>query len=217
MKDRTKYILFAVFVLFAFQTYSQTYRVKGGVNLSDFLYKSEGVNYSNLYNITSPGFHAGASMENQISHGLSFETGLFVSLKGLTIDALNNVYSYGGKLNLFYLDVPLTLKTTFGRRGATQWFLAGGPWFDIGFAGNVMALYNWAGDGQAVKEKVKWGSGEGEVKRFDIGVTVGGGIEFGDWEVGAFYDHGFPELLNGTVHSLKTRVWKISVGYTLGY
>lgn len=89
------------------------------------------------------------------------------------------------------------------------------PECDVGFAGNVMAMYNWTGDGQAAKEKVKWGDDEGEIKRIDIGFSVGGGFNFGDWQVGAYYENGFPDLSNSDKQSIKTRVWKISVGYKL--
>ncbi len=212
---KLKYILFATIALLSIQSYSQTIRLKGGVNLSDFLYKSEGVEYSSLFNITQPGFQAGMSFEQPISELLSFETGLMVVLKGIKINALDNVYPYGGKMNLFYIDVPITFKANFYMGAKSKWFLAAGPWVDVGFAGNVMAMYNWTGDGQAEKEKIKWGDDEGEIKRFDIGVTFGGGMDFGDWEVGAYFDFGFPELSNSSEQSIKTRLWKLSVGYKL--
>lgn len=132
---KIKYILLVAVVLLSIQSYSQTFRLKGGVNLSDFLYESEGVKYSSLYNITMPGFQAGASFENPITELLSLETGLLVGLKGVKIDALNNVYPYGGKLNLFYIDVPVRLKATFDMGATSKWFLAAGPWCDVGFAG----------------------------------------------------------------------------------
>jgi len=218
MKRISIFIVFIAICLTAFQSYSQTFGLKGGLNRSDVLYENESGKISDATNMTTQGFHVGVTMENSLSEMLSLETGLLVSLKGFKIDEYLDGVIIRNKTNLYYLDIPVALKAKFDLGKKSKWYVAAGPVFDIGFAGNYVTVYDWHGDSQAVKEKIKWGNNEGEINRFDIGITTGGGIEFGLWQVGVYYDFGLTNIASDAKpeNTLKNRLWKVSVGYKLG-
>jgi hypothetical protein len=218
MKKITIFLIIITICLTAFQSYSQTFRLKGGVNRSDVLYEKESGKISNSTNMTTQGFHVGAIMENSFSEVLSLESGLLVSLKGFKIDEYLDGVVVRNKTSLYYFDIPVALKAKFDLGKSSKWYVATGPVFDIGIAGNHVTVYDWHGDGQAVKEKIKWGNSEGELNRIDIGITTGGGIEFGLWQVGVYYDFGLTNIASDAKpeNTLKNRLWKVSVGYKLG-
>ena len=218
MKVLSKYILIIFIGLSALQTYSQTLRLKGGVNRSDVFYDYKNGDLSSAIDMTMQGFHAGGTMENSLTELLSLETGLFVSLKGFKIDELLDGVTVRNKTNLYYLDIPATLKAAFKMGATSKWYLVAGPYFDIGMVGNYSTVYDWSGDKQAIKEKIKWGDGEDEIERFDFGLSFGGGIEFSVWQIGIYYDLGINNISPDAKpdNTLKNRVWKISVGYKLG-
>ncbi len=217
MKKTVKLVLFLSICLTAFQSYSQTFGVKGGVNHSDVLYENASGNLSSVTNMTMQGFHVGATMENTLSEVLSLESGLLVSLKGYKIDEYLDGVVVRNKTNLYYLDIPVALKAKFDLGKSSKWYVAAGPVFDIGIAGNYVTVYDWHGSGQAEKDKVTWGNGKGEINRIDIGLTFGSGIEFGLWQVGVYYDFGFTDISSDANpdNTLKNRLWKVSVGYKL--
>lgn len=218
MRNLLKYILIAVLSLAAFQSYSQIFSLKGGVNRNDVLFENESGKLSDATDMTLQGFHIGATMENPFSEILSLETGLFVSLKGFKIDELQDALTVRNKTYLYYLDVPVALKTTFNLGANSKWYLSAGPIFDLGIAGNRVTVYDWSGSKQAEKEKIEWGNEEGEIKRFDVGLTFGGGMEFNVWQVGVYYDFGFTDISSDATpeNTLKNRVWKLSLAYKLG-
>ena len=218
MKKISKFIILLLICLAAFQSYSQTFGLKGGVNRSDVLFENESGPISKVTDMTLQGFHVGATMENSISEVLYLESGLLVSLKGFKVDELLDGVTGRNKTYLYYLDIPIALKAKFNMGKTSKWYIAAGPVFDIGFAGNYVTVYDWHGDGQATKEKIKWGNNEGEYNRFDVGITFGGGMEFGLWQVGVYYDFGLANIASDAKpeNTLKNRVWKASVGYKLG-
>ena len=218
MKKISKFIILLLICLTAFQSYSQTFGLKGGVNRSDVLFENESGPISKVTNMTMQGFHVGATMENTLSEVLSLESGLLVSLKGFKIDEHQDGVVVRNKTNLYYLDIPVALKAKFDLGKSSKWYVAAGPVFDIGVAGNYVTVYDWHGAGQAEKEKITWGNGEGEINRFDVGITFGGGMEFGLWQVGVYYDLGLTNIASDAKpeNTLKNRVWKVSVGYKLG-
>ncbi|NOR74661.1 MAG: outer membrane beta-barrel protein [Draconibacterium sp.] len=218
MKNTLKFVLFLLIVLAALNSYSQTFGLKGGLNRNDVLYENASGNLSDIADMTMQGFHVGATMENLFSEVVSLESGLFVSLKSFKLDEYLDGVAVRNKTYLYYLDIPIALKTKFDLGATSKWFVAAGPVIDIGFAGNQISTYNWHGDGQAVKEKIEWGNNEGEINRFDVGLTFGAGVEFNLWQVGVYYDFGLTDISSDTnpENTIKNRLWKLSVGYKLG-
>lgn len=218
MKNTIKFVLFLLIGLSALNSYSQTFGLKGGLNRNDVLYENVSGNLSDVTDMTMQGFHVGATMENSFSEVVLLESGLFVSLKSFKLDEYLDGVAVRNKTYLYYLDIPIALKAKFDLGTTSKWFVAAGPVFDVGFAGNKISTYNWHGDGQAVKEKIEWGNNEGEINRFDVGLTFGAGVEFGLWQVGAYYDFGLTDISSDAnpENTIKNRLWKLSAGYKLG-
>jgi hypothetical protein len=211
-----KYLVLILVLGFSIQAYSQTYRLKGGVNLSNVLFEDETGDLSNVYNLSMPGFQFGATIENSIFNNLALEYGLLVSLKGFKIDELQDAITVRNKTNLYYLDIPLAFKLKLGWNTKSEWYIATGPLFSVGIGGNYTTVYDWSGSKQAEKEKIKWGDGEDELKRFDLGLLFGGGVEFNRWQIGLSYNLGMVNISNAFENTLKNRQWKMSVAYELG-
>ena len=149
MNKLFRYLLIFFFSFYALSVSSQIYRIKGGVNLNSVLYKTEKGELNNVYDMTNPGFHIGATMNNPLSELLSIESGLLVSLKGFKVDVNNSSdYNAGNITNLYYLDVPIAIKASFDMGASSLWYLASGPNFGIGMAGNYVTVYNYSGSKQ---------------------------------------------------------------------
>jgi hypothetical protein len=211
-----KYLVLILIISFSLQAYSQTYRLKGGINLSDVLFRNETGEVSDVMDFSMPGFDVGATIENEIFAKLSLEYGVLLSLKGFKVDQLQDGITVRNKSNLYYLDFPLAFKVKIGQNTKSQWYLETGPLFSLGIAGNITTAYDYSGSKQAEKENVKWGDGEGELKRFDLGAILGGGVEFNRWQVELSYNMGLTNISNVYENTLKNRLWRLSVGYALG-
>ena len=213
----SKKYLFLILVLgFSFQAFSQTYRLKGGANLSNVLFKNETGDVGKAFDLSMPGFQLGASLENSIFNNLALEYGVLLSLKGFKIDELQDGITVRNKTYLYYLDLPLAFKLNLNWNSKSNWWIATGPLFSFGLGGNYTTVYDWHGSKQAEKEKVEWGDETGELKRFDLGILFGGGVEFNRWQVGLSYNLGMINISNAFENTLKNRQWQISVGYELG-
>ena len=211
-----KYLFLILILSFSLQVFSQTYRLKGGANLSKVLFENETGNVSDVFNLSLPGFQVGASLENYIFNNLSLEYGLLVSLKGFKLDELQEGITIRNKTYLYYLDFPLAFKLNLNWNTKSIWYIETGPMFSFGMGGNYTTVYDWSGSKQAEKEKVKWGDEEGELKRLDLGILFGGGVEFNRWHIGLAYNLGMVNISNVYGNTLKNRQWLISVGYEIG-
>lgn len=206
---------------------AQEYGVKAGLNLAKFWSKE----YISLYHgefLTMPGFHAGFTLEMQTSEIFSFETGLILSAKGTNYERESQFYyGHGGtsyyktekSVNLYYLEIPALIKIT-GNLGTLQIFATAGPYIGIGVSGKYKYVDNNNGQLTMDEFDVTWSfnSEDGHFKRFDTGLSFGGGIGYKDASLGASYGLG---LMNITAHSLfgsraDNRVISISLGYRLG-
>lgn len=211
-----KYLILILVLSISIQAYSQTYRLKGGASLNKTLFENETGNVSDVFNLSLPGFQVGASLENYIFNNLSLEYGLLVSLKGFKLDELQDGVTIRNKTYLYYLDFPLAFKLNLNWDTKSNWYLATGPLFSFGMGGNYTTVYDWSGSKKAEKEKVEWGDEEGELKRLDLGVLFGAGVEFSRWQVGLTYNLGMVNISNVSSNTLKNRQWLISVGYEIG-
>lgn len=214
MNKRNLFLI--LLISFSLQVFSQTYRLKGGANLNKVLFENETGNVSDVLNLSMPGFQMGATLENSIFNSLALEYGLLVTLKGFKIDELQDGVTVRNKTYLYYLDLPMAFKVNLNWNTKSSWYIATGPLFSVGIGGNYTTVYDWSGSKQAVKEKVEWGDADGELKRLDMGVLFGGGVQFDRWQIGLSYNLGMINISNVYENILKNRQWQISVGYELG-
>jgi hypothetical protein len=126
-----------VLLIITTASYAQIFGVKAGLNLSTMLLKDNDGNYSDAFKM-NPGFHAGVTGEFPLTEMFSFETGLLLSTKGLKSNQnyafLGGTTETKGKLNLLYLEIPITAKASFHLRNI-KIYGTFGPYIGMGLSG----------------------------------------------------------------------------------
>jgi len=198
-----------------------SYVIKGGLNLSSMLIKSdEGTRNEGLNSKT--GLHFGMTAECPVSESVAFETGLLLSGKGFKTnskDLINgDIYESNSTYNLLYLEIPLTAKTYF-KVGQSKIFGGIGPYIGLGLSGKWKDESIISGKTESHEHAINLGSGTAdEFKRLDYGLTAGAGIEISSIQIGMTYNLGFANISTFTDNGVKkkNRVLGLSVGYKFG-
>jgi hypothetical protein len=222
MKNLIKLYILVSLISLGTESFSQTFGIKAGLNLSNLLLQYDSETYSEEFNM-SPGFHFGTTVEIPISEIFSFESGLMLSTKGFQESTketfMGDTYEYKTKLNLFYLDIPLSAKATVDIGGA-KIYGTFGPYIGMALSGKIKNEYTENGETETEEENVNWGSDEDEddLKRLDYGLTAGAGIEFNSIQIGITYGLGLANISTYTEseENIKNRVLGISLGYKFG-
>lgn len=198
-------VLTLMFITIYSKSSAQKLYVKGGLNFSKVLYIVDDETVSDDFD-TKTAYHVGLVAEFPISDIYSFETGLLLSAKGFKMG--ND--DFETKMNLTYLDIPLTAKATFDV-GSVKLFGLFGPYVGVGLSGKFKRTY----EGETETEDVRWGSDEdADVNRLDFGLTAGAGIELKAFQIGLNYSFGLANMSPDSYDiSAKNRVLGISVAY----
>lgn len=216
MKNYSKILMFLFISLLSIKANAQTFGVKAGLNLSNMLEKYDDETYSDDYKM-NPGFHIAGTVDIPISTVLSFESGLLFTTRGFRIEEEEMGFSIKAKANLYYIDIPLTVKASLPLSEGLKIFGAVGPYVGIGLSGKVIATVEYQGDKETDEEAIKWGSDEDsdDLKRLDYGLTFGGGVEINALMLGISYDLGLANIATHQEdgYTTKNRVLKFSVGY----
>jgi len=219
MKNFTKLLLVVMVSFLSFESFAQTFRIIGGLNLSNMLVKDEEDTYSDDFKM-KPGFHIGATVEFPLSNVLSLSTGLLIDTKGFTTKEEGQDWVTKEKLNLYYLDIPIVLKAANEFDSGVKIFGLIGPYIGVGLSGKVKEEYEYQGQKETFEGDVEWGNDVNEdyLRRFDSGLTFGGGVEVKAILFGISYDLGLYNVLpdNDYGIKMKNRVLKLSIGYRLG-
>lgn len=217
MKNRKKYLVFALGLLLSINLFSQTFGIKGGLNLATMLEKNDSGIISEKYT-SQPSFHFGLSAEFPISQLLSLETGLLLSGKGYHHFEEGNILinDYDAVLSIYYLEIPVLAKIKYDL-GSFEVFGTLGPYLAIGFAGNYRYDTEVLGIRVADTTAIEWGSDINEYKTLDMGLSIGAGIAFDAIELGVSYQLGLISTSGITTDNYirKNRALAISLGYKL--
>jgi hypothetical protein len=207
-----KYVLIFILIYISCTYAFGQLRINAGYNASSIRLSSEEYSsfMSRMNDEIKPlgGFQVGASYEIQLSGVISVEPGLFFSSKGYRNEPSEGYYDpfyYKRKLTLYYLDVPIHLKSKMVL-GKTTLFVGFGPYFSLGLTGQMNI------DGNRYDKEFE----DLGLKRFDSGLSFTIGLEFGKFQVGAFYQLGLVNLNQNNVVHAKNRVFGLSLGYRLG-
>ncbi|MBW1613263.1 MAG: PorT family protein [Deltaproteobacteria bacterium] len=216
MKKIAKILLVLVASLLYLQSSAQTFGLKAGLNMATMFEEDDYDTYSNDYSM-NPGFHLGLTVGVPFNDFLSFESGLLLETKGMKYE--DNILDVDVvvKANLFYLDIPLTLRATTNLESGLKLYGAVGPYVGIGLSGKLKAKAEYQGETETEEEDINWGNDEDmdDLKRIDMGLTFGGGIEINAITLGISYDLGLSNISSyqdeGTTS--QNRVLRFSVGY----
>ncbi len=218
MRNFTKVLMILVIPFICYQASAQSLGLKAGFNLANTHHQVNGETINDGYGM-NPGFHVGLTFDVPLTGFLSFEPGLLFSTKGTKIDRDGVLgVSMTSKTNLYYLDIPLTVKA-FYELGGMKVFGAAGPYAGFGLSGKVISTVEVQGTEETTDSDIKWGNDKlkDDLKRFDMGLTFGAGIEISSLMVGVYYDLGLANISAYQDFDTKTnnRVLRFSLGYKL--
>ncbi len=220
MKNLVKLSIVVISLTMTEQLFAQNFGLKAGLNLSKLYAKSdEGEIISDEFDLKA-GYHIGLTNEFPISKYFSLESGLILSSKGFqtssSFEDFGETYKYKLKLNLLYLDIPLTAKATLDLKNIKV-YGALGPYVGIGLSGKVKTKFTYNGITEQDEDDIKWGNNgdDSELRRFDYGLILGAGIEVKSILIGFNYSLGLANMIPAEEDEgkLKNRVAGISIGY----
>ncbi len=222
MKTIYKIILTASALLFMVinvkaQDMPVRFGLKGGVNLSNFT----GDLYQDAKNRV--GFNVGITMDYAFTEKWYLMTGLEFTTKGAKAvfkesipDVASAKTTY--KMSPSYLELPIHAGYKLGLSESTDLVLHAGPYLAYGLGGKVKL------DGKSVSEdgvtqvsaKGNFFGKDGMANRFDFGLGVGVGLEFGNIGVDLGYDFGLVNItkkIEGVRPTTRTANAYLSIGY----
>ncbi len=205
MKNLFKLFVIVLLLGYGTQTFAQTFAAKAGLNFSRMFIKDDNTTYSDKID-TKLGIHFGGTAEFEITDMFSFETGLIFSTQGYKASMDGSDLS----VNLFYANIPITGKARY-ELDAINIYGIFGPYIGFGLSGKQKIGSN--------SESINWGSGDNDdLKRFDMGLIIGAGVEYGPFVGGLQYQLGLANIVAQTDDGVKTqnRVFQITFGYRFG-
>jgi len=224
---KIKFFLLFVFIILFQAVYAQRFGIQGGLNIS----KTSGEDY--WYNSTSslPTINLGVVVEFSLSKKFFFNTGLLYSVKGFKqnpIDYNNNNYGpgygsgygsdYGSgdyqydiqskRYSTGYLEIPANLTYKLPITSKLNVCFHTGPTFSYGLyfkcRGTKSSTYDYSIHNLDSKQK------------YDFGLNLGSGIEFGNINIGVNYNQGLKNLSYSSETRNNNRVFQVSVAYMFG-
>jgi hypothetical protein len=174
-----------------------------GLNLSTMTLKTMGISLDPKMLV---GFNIGAISEFSLKGNLYLQPAILFSTKGSKFSAIDEEMS----ITPSFIDVPVNAVYKFGS-GSTKLFLDAGPYFAFGIGGKV--------DYGSESADIVFGSDESsDMKAFDYGLNVGGGVEINRLTISAHYGLGLANLAPVTTDDtkMKNNVIGLSLSYLLG-
>ena len=155
-----KFLMTAVLGMFALAGFSQVkWDAKVGMNFSNV------TKYDDAKAL--PGFQLGVGMDYGFSESWSLQSGLLISSKGYKIEDV--------KVRPIYLDIPILAAYKFNISDNTKFVINAGPYLAFGLGGKCK--YDEGGDYKLFKGE---DGDDAEMKRFDLGIQYGIGLEIGE-------------------------------------
>ena len=210
MKNCIKVLLIIALTTFSIRANAQTIMVKGGINHSQL--KGSGNDEENLINI---GAHIGATITHPLNKYLFFETGVLINSKGRKLQLNRWGTQFDFDMNLYYVDIPLTIKGMYNIDNNINLFGVVGPYIGYGVTGSTTMIVEDDEGTEEETEDIDWGDGEDEIKRLDYGLIIGGGIEIKQVQIGIYYDMGLANISNDDKYDVYNRVFKLTFAYMI--
>ena len=214
----------------ALSTKAQVY-VQGGLNLANITKTKDGQTEKN--NIL-PSFNVGVLGRLPISSMFSLESGLLLTGRGSKAET----YFNGGndyvktKFNPLYIEMPLNAVVKIPLEKESNVFFNAGPYVAMGIGGKSRQESKFGPLMSSSTRNIKFSNddpftseeedaGYDRLKRFDVGLNFGGGVQFGHVILKANYGLGLTKINstesnNNADDKNKYRTLSFSVGIPLG-
>ena len=204
--------------------------IRGGVNFSGINFKlnnsSDWDDYFNNGFKGGIGEYAGISVDIPIFRSLYINSGVFWTAKEFKFETYEAYRPFTAKFTPRYLEIPVLASYRYNFTDNIQMQINFGPYFAYGITGKVKIKYDKEytskeDDVFNVFDPKEIGSVDPEIalKRFDMGLHIGGGLTFKKIYFGVFYEFG---LTNSYTHedkedqdnmNIKTHGFVINAGY----
>lgn len=194
--------------------------VEAGVNLANMHLKENGSEVGNPKVKIGP--KAGFIADIPLTSQLSFQPGIFYSMKGSVIkideDLMGIQTKAETKFKTTYIEIPLNIQ--YQLKGP-HFFIGAGPYIAMAVDGHTLTSGSISGGGLSIqipetKEEIKWGNDDStQLRRLDYGVNINLGymLPMGLF-VRAQYGLG---LANFSADNDKQNVKNTAFAFTLGY
>lgn len=183
--------------------------VNAGATLANVKVKSDGVKVSYDSKI---GFTVGGVAEMPINKQFSFLPAISFTQKGYKFNSDIAGFKTTSTATFNYVEIPLNV-TYKMNAGPGKVFVGAGPSFAYAISGKNKTEVN----GQKETEKIKFGSGAGEVKAFDLGGNILAGYELSNGAyIGLNYNMGFSDINNDNASKAKNNYFGVRVGFMFG-
>jgi len=175
--------------------------VKAGLNLANINGKDAGSPKIN------PSYNVGGFAEFGVTDNFALEAGLALSGKGAKETEENMTVT----LSPLYLEIPINANLKIDL-GAAKLLIFAGPYVGIGVGGKIKAEEG----SQSASQDITYGSDDASMlKRIDVGLNFGAGIEISKIQIRAQYGLGLTNIASDG-SDVKNAVIGISVGYMFG-
>lgn len=193
------------------KTYKSSIRVFGGLTLAQFDHKDRSDRRE--YELNT-GFNVGALAELfPISKIFAFETGLILASKGENSTFDSNDGFYEEKINLYYLEIPITLKTSKKFKKNSEVNATFGPYFGTAIFGNESRDYTDS-DGETIIIEDAKIDFDDRFKRIDYGLNLGLGLDINRIFIGISYRKGLADITQKD-RGIKNSTYNLSLGYKI--
>ena len=226
LMKKTFFLLFALAV-FSDQSFSQTFRLQGGVNLANISITGDGdVADNNM--LTS--FQAGFIGDFKVAGPLFIQSGLVFSGKGSKTESgnENSATYYRASSNPKYIELPLNLVLKTPSAGGTRFFVGAGPYIAVGVGGRNKVHGRIVGSNFESEGGIEFsnddpgtldyeeGAGYGILKRFDYGLNGQVGLEGKSFVLSAGYGLGLAKIRSGASNDDESNKHRV-ISFTLGF
>ena len=213
------------FLLLANETSAQTYGgFRLGLNSARIaMADMDGKKVDDEGEVPLLGFHIGFLFDYTFESGFAIEAGLLGGIKGaksvMETDFLGTEIKTTARTGIFYFDVPVNAMYKLEFDPLTI-FAQAGPYVGVALAGASHVQVEADDEKEEDSNKLKFGNDEdANIKRLDMGLQFGAGIQISKFLLGVYYQLGMANLMPGEdLESayMKHRVLQVSIGAKIG-
>lgn len=219
MKTILKTSLLAIFLLIGVVANAQeqplTFGVKAGMNLSNL--SGDGVEGTDA----KVGFNVGLTVDYALTQDLFLMSGLEFTTKGAKASFSDSYEGVNAEMNItinsMYLQLPVHAGYKFDVSEGMKLNLHAGPYVAYGIGGKSKTKIKGDIAGRDINLEpegdVDMFGDKGMANRFDFGLGLGVGAEFGKFGVGLGYDLGLTNIAKDSKEKVRNMNAYLTVGY----
>ncbi|MFN0176492.1 MAG: porin family protein [Saprospiraceae bacterium] len=197
--------------------------IKAGVNFASISESARLEEYESLEEKSVAGFQAGLSFDLGLSDMFTIQPEiLFIQKGGKSTYKINDDNKIVSRLYYNYVEVPVLAKLKFYKESGSGFYLLGGPFIGLAIGGKTKTSTTVLGETTTTEDDFNFDNDDEaeRQRRTDWGVSLGGGVKFGQVFLDARYNLGINNLLdtdsnnnNDNAPYRRTR----GIGVTMGY